>query len=107
MTKLMNCSLALIMIKLMNCSLALIIIKLFITIQLCICQACRIQFILIERYSEWVSECNFSAISWREQWNDDDFRFVLDQHAVLDFYSASSLKQYCIYTLTHYISLSI
>ena len=27
------------------------------------------------------------------QWNDDDIRFVLDQHAELDFYSASSLKQ--------------
>ena len=28
------------------------------------------------------------------QWNDDDeVRFVLDQHAELDFYSASSLKQ--------------
>jgi hypothetical protein len=38
-----------------------------------------------------------SAISWREQVNlqldDDDVRFVLDQHAYLDFYSASSLKQ--------------
>ena len=32
------------------------------------------------------------------QWNDDDddFRFVLDQHAFkLDLYSASSLKQHC------------
>jgi hypothetical protein len=41
--------------------------------------------------------CNFSAISWREQvnfeWDDDEGRFVLDQHAELDFYSASSLKQ--------------
>ena len=27
------------------------------------------------------------------QWNDDDVRFVLDQHAEFDFYSASSLKQ--------------
>jgi hypothetical protein len=38
---------------------------------------------------------NCSAISWREQviFNDDDVRFVLDQHAELDFYSASSLKQ--------------
>jgi hypothetical protein len=39
----------------------------------------------------------FSAISWREQvnyqWDDDEVRFVLDQHAELDFYSASSLKQ--------------
>jgi hypothetical protein len=36
-------------------------------------------------------------MSWREQvncqWDDDEFRFVLDQHAELDFYSASSLKQ--------------
>ena len=38
---------------------------------------------------------NCSAISWREQviFNDDDVRFDLDQHAELDFYSASSLKQ--------------
>jgi len=40
---------------------------------------------------------NFSAISWQEQvifnGNDDDVPFVLDQHAELDFYSASSLKQ--------------
>ena len=43
---------------------------------------------------------NFTAIamSWREQvnfqWDDDDeVRFVLDQHAELDFYSASSMKQ--------------
>jgi hypothetical protein len=38
-----------------------------------------------------------SAISWREQVNfqsdDDEVRFVLDQHAKLDFHSASSLKQ--------------
>ena len=38
-----------------------------------------------------------SAISWREhvnfQWDDEEVRFVLDQHAKLDFYSASSLKQ--------------
>jgi hypothetical protein len=27
------------------------------------------------------------------QWDDDEFHFVLDQHAELDFYSASSLKQ--------------
>ena len=39
----------------------------------------------------------FSAITWREQFffqrDDDEVRFVLDQHAELDFYSASSLKQ--------------
>jgi hypothetical protein len=50
--------------------------------------------------SEWVSVqskfSKFSAISWREQvtfqWDDDDVRFVLYQHAELDFYIASSLK---------------
>jgi hypothetical protein len=40
---------------------------------------------------------NFSAISWRGQanfqWNDDDVRFALDQHAELGLYSVSSLKQ--------------
>ena len=34
---------------------------------------------------------------WRElanfQWDDDEVRFVLDQHADFDFYSASLLKQ--------------
>ena len=40
---------------------------------------------------EWVNDCcltpnqQFSAISWREQvncqWNEDEVRFVLDQHA--------------------------
>jgi hypothetical protein len=52
---------------------------------------------------DWASDCcltpiqQFSAISRREQvnfqWDDDEFRFVLDQHAELDCYSASSLKQ--------------
>jgi hypothetical protein len=27
------------------------------------------------------------------QWDDDDVRFIQDQHTELDFYSASSLKQ--------------
>ena len=40
---------------------------------------------------------NFSAVSCQEQvnfqWDDDEVRFVLDQHAELDFYSTSSLKQ--------------
>jgi hypothetical protein len=41
---------------------------------------------------------NISAILWWEKvtvwWDDDDeVLFVLDQHAELDFYSASSLKQ--------------
>jgi hypothetical protein len=39
----------------------------------------------------------FSYVSWQEQvnfqWDDDEVRFVLDQHAELDFYIASSLKQ--------------
>ena len=52
--------------------------------------------------SEWViivyrQFSNCSAISWREQlnyqWNDDEVRFVLDEHTELDFYSTSSLKQ--------------
>ena len=40
---------------------------------------------------------NVSAILWREQINfqrnDDEVRVVVDQHAELDFCSASSLKQ--------------
>ena len=42
---------------------------------------------------------NASAISWWEQvtfwWDDDDddVLLVLDEHAELDFYNASSLKQ--------------
>jgi hypothetical protein len=53
--------------------------------------------------SEWVSDCClmptkqfFSYIMARTvnfQWDDDEVRFVLDQNAKLDFYSASSLKQ--------------
>jgi hypothetical protein len=54
--------------------------------------------------SECVCDCcltstqQFAAISRREQvnfqWDDDDeVCFVLDQHAELDFYSASSLKR--------------
>ena len=40
---------------------------------------------------------NFSALSWREQvsfqLDDDEVYLILDQHAKLYFYSASSLKQ--------------
>jgi hypothetical protein len=47
--------------------------------------------------SEWLLFNANSAISWRKQanfqWDDDDVRFVLDQYAEFDFYSASSLKQ--------------
>jgi hypothetical protein len=50
--------------------------------------------------SEWViifkgQLSNFSATSSREQvsfqWNDDEVCFVLDQHAKLEFYGASTL----------------
>ena len=52
-------------------------------------------------YYEWMSDCrqlsNFSAISWREQfnfqWDGDEIHFVLDQNAEFDFHSSSSLKQ--------------
>ena len=40
---------------------------------------------------------NSTNLSRREQvnfqWDDDEVRFVLDQHSELDFYSASSLNQ--------------
>ena len=59
--------------------------------------------------SEWLlfnaNSAIFSAISWREQvnfqWNDDEVHFVLDQHAELNFYSASSLKQQSAGPLGH------
>ena len=53
----------------------------------------------------------FSAISWREQitsqWDDGDVCFVQDQHADLDFFSASSQKQSSgrHFTCTHYPDL--
>jgi hypothetical protein len=51
--------------------------------------------------SEWLllsaNSAIYLAISWREQvnfqWDDDEVCFVLDQHAEVDFYSDSSLKQ--------------
>ena len=61
------------------------------------------QFLEMRLCLEWASDCclapiqQFSSISWREQvnfqWDDHEVRFVLDQHAELDFCSASSLKQ--------------
>ena len=44
--------------------------------------------------SEWLlltpNQQFFSYVSWQEQvnfqWDDDEVRFVLDQHAELDFY---------------------
>ena len=54
----------------------------------------RISFI------EWSFNANSEislAMPWREQvnlqWDDDEFRFVIDHHAEFAFYSASSLKQ--------------
>jgi len=60
----------------------------------------KIEYCTLQRF-EWVSEWMLfnanSAISWREQvnfqWDNDEVRFVLDQHTELDFYSASPLKQ--------------
>jgi len=53
--------------------------------------------------NEWVIDCCLMPIQQFVsyimakhvifQWDDDEIRFVLDQHAELDFYSASSLKQ--------------
>ena len=55
-------------------------------------------------YSNWVSEWLLFNAKWaifqpyhgqtsNIRWNDDDVHFVVDQHAELDFCSASSLKQ--------------
>jgi hypothetical protein len=63
--------------------------------------------------SKWVGVVKrqfgtYSAISWREyvkfQWDDDEVRFVLDQHADLDFYSASS--SICETTLSPRVDMS-
>jgi hypothetical protein len=39
---------------------------------------------------------NFTAISWWVyiRWNGNDLRVLLDQHAKLNLYSASSMKQH-------------
>jgi hypothetical protein len=50
---------------------------------------------------EWVSDCCLTPIQqffqWQEQvnfqWDEDEVRFLLDQHAELDIYSTSSLKE--------------
>ena len=55
----------------------------------------------MHKWSWWVSEWLWfnvnSAISWQKQvnfqWDNDEIRFALDQHAELDIYSASALKQ--------------
>ena len=46
---------------------------------------------------------SFTARTSYIKWDDDDVHFVLDQHAELDFYCASSLRQQtCCSTRTHY-----
>ena len=59
--------------------------------------------VLVVVVQEWMSDCCLTPIQqfclaiWREQvnfqWDDDEVCLVLDQHAELDIYSASSLKQ--------------
>jgi hypothetical protein len=46
--------------------------------------------------SEWVSEWVVFNVQWETRcirWDDNDASIVLDQHALLDLYSASLLKQ--------------
>ena len=65
-----------------------------------------IQYAYIQRMSEWVSEWVSEWLLFRAnsaiyqlchgvnfQRDDDEVSFVLDQHAELDFYITSSLKQ--------------
>ena len=52
---------------------------------------------LINWVSEWLLlNANAVICQLNFQWVDDEVRFVLDLHAELDFYSASSLKQQSI-----------
>jgi hypothetical protein len=49
--------------------------------------------------SQWVIVVTArSAITWQEQdqfqGDDDEVRFVLDQHTLFDFFSATSLEQH-------------
>jgi hypothetical protein len=45
---------------------------------------------IVFEWSSWLQSCS----NWDSfKWDDDEVRFVLDQYAELDFYSASSLKQ--------------
>jgi hypothetical protein len=46
--------------------------------------------------SDWLFNANifnYIIVRINFQWDDNEVHFVLDQHAQLDFYSASSLKQ--------------
>ena len=58
---------------------------------------CVLSYILvfiasINQVVEWVSDCFLTPMQINFLWGDE-IRFVLDQRAELDFYSASSLKQ--------------
>ena len=78
---------------------------------------CRFNKSQTSQSREWVSDCcltptqQFFSYRWRERVNfqldDDEVRFVLDQHAYFDFYSASSLQQLStdkqVATLSHII----
>ena len=72
---------------------------------------CRgmMRFIVFKILREWFLLNVNSVISWGEQvnflWGDNDVRFILYQHAKLDFYIATSLKQQFINSSpppTHY-----
>jgi hypothetical protein len=43
-------------------------------------------------FQELSKDYSFKVIFQMTQWDDDEVRFVLDQHPELDIYSASSLK---------------
>ena len=48
----------------------------------------QVLFVLCHTWYEWVSDCCLTPIQQEQvnfQWNDDGVRFVLDQHAELDF----------------------
>jgi hypothetical protein len=50
------------------------------------------------KVSEWLLfNGNSSIFQLYFQWGDDEVRFVLHQHAELDFYSANSMKQQSAY----------
>ena len=60
------------------------------------CTISFIEFILLSSQiwvSEWLLFNANSAIFSYCHWNDDEVLFILDQHALLDMYSASLLKQ--------------
>jgi hypothetical protein len=55
-------------------------------------------YLQAQQMSEWLlfnanSSTIFQLYHYNFQWDEDEVRFVLDQYANLDFYSASSLKQ--------------